>query len=90
MVTVSGMSITLTENHPVLLSEGKWTKAKNIKEHDIVCSEDGAVEINTIKQSNDDNYLVYNLDIESDKNREAYFANGFAVGGMRMQNSLLD
>lgn len=90
LITASGMSIMLTGDHPMLLSGGNWTKAKNIKEHDTVCIEDGVVEVNAIKQSDNDNYMVYNLDIEGDNNTEGYFANGFAVGDMKMQNSLWD
>lgn len=78
-------TLTLTEEHPVLLNDGTWVRADNIKEGNIVQTKDGNEEVISITILKDPSE-VYNFDIEDED--VAFFAEGIAVGDMRRENMI--
>ena len=87
--TVNGQSLAVTQDHPILLSNGKMIAAKNIKKSDFLVQADGnPVAIQNIGFKNVTENVLNILTNGNEYLDHTLIAEGLIVGDMAWQNDL--
>lgn len=75
--------ILLTNSHPILLDDGKWTRASDVTMDDTVCTQNGfdkVISVHIVPYED----LVYNVYLQG-TDEGGILANGFVVGDYNRQ-----
>ncbi|WP_169796452.1 Hint domain-containing protein [Chondromyces crocatus] len=87
IVAESGGRLRLTDQHPVILGDGKLVQARALKVGDTLLREDGALDPITSVEVRDHHGKVYNLRPKTtDRVSNLLIAQGYVVGSSRYQN----